>query len=195
MTEKEQEIQKMRKDFGVKTWVYPQPVQIIATYDENGKPDIMNAAWGGMSNDEELFICLSADHKTTKNLQKTKAFTVSFGTKETVVPCDYVGIVSANKVSDKVEKSGFTLRKADHVNAPLIEELPLCIECELISYEEASCHLFGRIVNVSVDESILTNGKVDPEKFHAIVFDPCNQMYMELGKVVARAFQAGAALK
>ncbi|MBQ9912405.1 MAG: flavin oxidoreductase, partial [Firmicutes bacterium] len=96
----------MRKDFGVKTWVYPQPVQIIGTYDEDGNADIMNAAWGGMSNDEELFICLSADHKTTKNLQKTKAFTVSFGTRETVVPCDYVGIVSANKVSDKVERSG-----------------------------------------------------------------------------------------
>ena len=185
----------MRKDFGVKTWVYPQPVMIIGTYDENGKADIMNAAWGGMSNDEELFICLSADHMTTKNLQKTGAFTVSFGTKEQVVACDYVGIVSGNKVSDKVEKSGFTLRKAGHVNAPIIEELPLCIECELISYEEASCHLFGRIVNVSVDESILTDGKVDPGTFHAIVFDPCTHKYMALGEEVARAFSAGTVLK
>ena len=185
----------MRKNFGLKTWVYPQLVMIIATYDENGKPDIMNAAWGGMGNDDEVFLCLSANHRTTENLLKTKAFTVSFGTKEQMVACDYVGIVSGNKEPNKVEKSGFTLHKSEFVNAPIIEELPLCMECELISYDD-SCHLFGRIKNVSVDENILTeDGKVDNDKFHAILFDPCNHNYLEVGGPVGKAFFAGTALK
>ncbi len=185
----------MRKDLGKKPWIYPQPVLIIATYDENGVPDIMNAAWGGVGDDTQIFMCLSANHKTTENLLKRKAFTVSMGTKETLAACDYVGIVSGNKVPDKVEKSGFHVHKSEHVDAPVIEELPLCLECELISYEPEHCHLFGEIVNTSADESILTDGKIDLSKFSPLVFDISNGKYYTLGEKAGDAFSAGKALK
>lgn len=85
-----------RKNFGAKPLTYPQPVFIIATYDENGNADAMNAAWGGISEGDELSLCLSAGHKTVKNLLKTGAFTVSMADAKYVAECDYVGIVSAN---------------------------------------------------------------------------------------------------
>ncbi len=185
----------MRKDFGKKPWIYPQPVLIIATYDEEGNPDIMNAAWGGVGDDTQIFICLDRTHKTTDNVLAKKAFTVSMGTREMLTECDYVGIVSAKKDPEKVAKSGFHLKKAEHVDAPMIEELPLCLECELISYEPEHCHLFGEIVNVSIDESILTEGKVDMTKFHPITFDQVNNDYYALGEFAGKAFSAGLKLK
>ena len=124
----------MRKNFGAKPWTYPQPVFIVATYDEAGHPDAMNAAWGGIDYDDQLNLCLSAEHKTVKNLLASRAFTVSMGTADQLTACDYVGIVSGNKVPDKVERAGFHTVKSEFVNAPLIEELPMAVECELISY-------------------------------------------------------------
>lgn len=185
----------MRKNFGSKSWLYPMPVLIIAAYDEAGVPNAMNAAWGGMFTDEHIGICISQGHKTTKNILATKAFTVSMATAEQVVACDYVGIVSGNRERDKVAKAGFTTERSEVVNAPIIKELPMTLECEMVSYDEESCHLVGRIVNVSADESILTDGKIDYAKLRPITYDPVNHHYVELGAKAGNAFSDGKRLK
>lgn len=186
----------MRKNFGAKPWTYPQPVFVVATYDEQGQPDAMNAAWGGIDYDDRINLCLSAEHKTVKNLLQTKAFTVSMGTAEWLVSCDYVGIVSANKVEDKFARAGFHAVKSEFVNAPLIEELPMALECELVSYDPETCHLVGKIINVSAEESILDNrGKIDVDKLRPITFDPVHNDYRVLGEKVGKAFKDGVALK
>lgn len=185
----------MRKNFGSKSWLYPMPVLIIAAYDEAGVPNAMNAAWGGMFTDEHIGICISQGHKTTKNILATKAFTVSMATAEQVVACDYVGIVSGNRERDKVAKAGFTTERSEVVNAPIIKELPMTLECEMVSYDEESCHLVGRIVNVSADESILTDGKIDYAKLRPITYDPVNHHYVELGAKAGNAFSDGKKLK
>lgn len=182
----------MRKNFGAKPLCYPQPVFILAAYDENGVPNAMNAAWGGISEDQEISICVSADHKTTLNILYKKAFTVSMATADQMAACDYVGIVSGNKVPDKFAKAGWHAVKSEFVDAPLIEELPMAMECELISYDPETCRLVGRIVNVSADESVLNErGKVDPEKLRPITFDPMNNTYLVLGEKVGNAFRDG----
>ena len=186
----------MRKNFGAKPWTYPQPVFIIATYDEEENPNAMNAAWGGIDYDDQINLCLSAGHKTVKNLLKTKAFTVSMGTADQLVACDYVGLVSGNNTSDKFAKAGFHAIKSEFVHAPLIEELPMTIECELISYDPETCHLVGKIINVSADERILDEaGKIDPAKLRPITFDPIHNHYLVIGEKVGNAFKDGAALK
>lgn len=186
----------MRKNFGVKPYTYPQPVFIIATYGEDGTPDAMNAAWGGISEGNELSMCLSAGHKTVKNILKRGAFTVSMADAAHVAACDYVGITSANDVADKFAKAGFHAVKSDYVDAPLIEELAVAVECKLKSYDEETCRMVGEIVNVSVDESVLdAEGKVDVAKAQPITFDPFNNTYVKLGEVVGNAFKDGATLK
>lgn len=186
----------MRKNFGVKAWLYPQPVFIVATYDAQGNPDAMNAAWGGMDYDDQVNLCLSANHKTVKNILETKAFTVSMGTEDQMVACDYVGIASGNTVPDKFARAGFHALKSDFVNAPLIAELPMTLECELISYDPEMCHLVGRIVNVCADESILDDkGRIDPARLRPITFDPVHNAYLALGPKVGNAFHDGTALK
>lgn len=186
----------MRKNFGAKPWTYPQPVFIVAAYDENGIPNAMNAAWGGIDYDDRINLCIGANHKTTANIIALKAFTVSMATVEQLIPCDYVGMVSGNKESDKFTKAGFHATKSEYVNAPIIHELPMTVECELISYDPESCHLVGRIVNVSADEIILDeNGKIDPAKLRPIIFDPCNNAYLEVGAKVGNAFRDGLKLK
>ena len=142
----------MRKNFGAKPWTYPQPVFIIASYAEDGTPDAMNAAWGGISDDTEISMCLSADHKTVKNILQRRAFTVSMAVKAQTVACDYVGIESGNSVPDKVARAGFHVTKSEHVDAPMIDELPLTLECKLVSFDEETELLLGEVVNVSVDE-------------------------------------------
>lgn len=186
----------MRKNFGAKPYTYPQPVFIIATYDENGVPDAMNAAWGGISEENQISICLSPEHKTVKNLLKTGAFTVSMADAAHVAACDYVGVVSGNKEPDKMAKAGFHVTKSDFVNAPLIDELPMAVECRVISYDEASCRLVGEIVNVCADESILgDDGKIDLAKLDPITFDPVSMGYYRLGGRVGSAFKDGLSLK
>ena len=186
----------MRKNFGAKPYTYPQPVLIIASYDENGTPDAMNAAWGGISDDTQISMCLSAGHKTVKNILKRKAFTVSMADAAHVAACDYVGIVSANDVPDKLEKAGFHTTRSEFVDAPLIDELPLALECRLVSYDEESCRMVGEIVNVSAEEGVLDeNGKIDPGKLQPITFDPVNNAYLKLGEKVGNAFRDGLALK
>ena len=183
----------MRKNFGAKTWLYPMPVLIIGTYDENGAPNAMNAAWGGIYDTNQVMVCLADDHKTTENIKKTGAFTVSFATSKTVAACDYVGIVSANDVPDKFARAGFHATKSSFVNAPLIDELPMALECKVKSFEDGI--LIGEIVNVSADESVITDGKIDPKKLKPIAFDPCNNAYLAMGDKVGNAFKDGAALK
>lgn len=186
----------MRKNFGAKPYTYPQPVLIIASYDENGTPDAMNAAWGGISDDTQISMCLSAGHKTVKNILKRKAFTVSMADAAHVAACDYVGIVSANDVPDKLEKAGFHTTRSEFVDAPLIDELPMALECRLVSYDEESCRMVGEIVNVSAEEGVLDeNGKIDPGKLQPITFDPVNNAYLKLGEKVGNAFRDGLALK
>ena len=185
----------MRKNFGAKPVLYPQPVFIIAAYDENGVPNCMNAAWGGLSEENEITVCLGAGHKTTKNIQISKAFTVSMATEEYAAACDYVGIESGNKVPDKMEKAGFHTENSAFANAPLIKELPMAVECRLKSYNPETCLLVGEIVNVSADESVLTDGKIDPKKLRPITFDPVNHAYIALGEKVGNAFSDGLRFK
>ena len=186
----------MRKNYGAKPMCYPMPVYIIGTYGADGTPNAMNAAWGGISEETEISICISADHKTTENILSRKAFTVSMATAKYIAACDYVGIVSGNQVPDKFARAGFHATKSQFVDAPLIDELPMALECELISYDPESCRLVGRIVNVSADESVLgENGKVDVSKLQPITFDPMNNHYLVLGEKVGQAFHDGVALK
>lgn len=186
----------MRKNFGPKAMCYPMPVFIIGTYNADGTPNAMNAAWGGISEETEISICVDSGHKTAENVLSRKAFTVSMATAKYVAACDYVGIVSGNKEPEKFSKAGFHATKSDFVDAPLIDELPMTLECELISYDEESCRLVGRIVNVSADESVLgKNGKVDVKKLSPITFDPVNHQYLVLGEPAGQAFHDGLALK
>lgn len=181
-----------RKNFGAKPVMYPQPVLIIATYDENGVPNAMNAAWGITTDYKEITVSLG-EHKTTDNLAVRKAFTVSMATEEQVIPCDYVGIESGRKVPDKFAKAGFHATKSEFVDAPLIDELPMALECRVKSFNDGI--LVGEIVNVSADESVLTDGKVDPKKLKPITFDPINNTYIGLGEVVGEAFKDGNKIK
>lgn len=185
----------MRKNLGVKQLLYPQPVLMIATYDENSNPDIMVAAWGSIADYDKVFISISKDHKTTKNILLNKAFTISMAIKKFVVNEDYLGIVSANEKDDKVKHSSFSTTKSNFVNAPLINELPLTIECELLSYDESKEFLYGKIINVSCDESILKeNGRIDMTKFEPLIFDPSNHKYYSFGEIVGSAFSDGEKL-
>ncbi|MBQ7295075.1 MAG: flavin reductase family protein [Clostridia bacterium] len=186
----------MRKNFGAKTILYPMPVLIIGTYDEEGTPNAMNAAWGGISEENEISICVSDEHKTAENVVKSGAFTVSVADKNNVVAADYLGIVSGNDAPDKIAKCGWTAVKSELVNAPLFSQLPMTLECELISYDKESCRLVGKIVNVSADEGILDEkGKIDLDKFSPITYDPVGHTYRVLGEVVGKAFSDGKELK
>jgi len=186
----------MRKNFGAKPMCYPMPVYIIGTYGADGTPNAMNAAWGGISEETEITICVDSEHKTMENILARKAFTVSMATAETVVACDYVGIVSGNKVPDKFAKAGFHATKSEFVDAPLIDELPMALECRLISYDPESCRLVGEIVNISADESVLnSDGKVDAAKLRPITYDPMTHAYLVVGEKIGQAFHDGVALK
>lgn len=186
----------MRKNFGAKPYVYPMPVFIIAAYDEAGVPNAMNAAWGGISEEAEVSMCLSPEHKTVQNILARGAFTVSMADAANVVACDYVGIVSGNEVTDKFARAGFHATKSEFVDAPLIDELPMALECKLISYDEETCRMVGQIVNVGVDERVLAeDGKIDLSKLDPIVYDPMRHHYLRLGDQVGHAFADGKALK
>ncbi len=184
----------MRKNFGVNPFLAPQPVLIIGTYDENGNPNAMNAAWGGMCAANEVMIDIGA-HLTTDNIMKTKAFTISIADGKHVAACDYVGVVSGKATPDKMKKAGFTVTKSEFVNAPVINELPLALECELKEVLPGGKYI-GEIKNVSIDENALgADGNADFAKLDVIVFDPINHGYYRLGDKVGNAFKDGLALK
>ena len=184
----------MRKNFGKKTWLYPMPVLIVSTYDKDGNVDAMNAAWGGIYDTDQIMICLDHSHKTTDNIKESKAFCVSIADKYNVDKCDYVGIISLTKDKDKMKKAGFTFKKSEFVNAPIINELKMCLECKLVKFNEDGI-LVGDIVNVNIDDSVLVNDKVDVSKLAPITFDPINNKYVVLGENVGNAFKDGMQLK
>ena len=183
-----------RKNYGAKPLSLPQPVWIIATYDENGVPNAMNAAWGGISEENEIAVCLSPGHKTCQNFAKTGAFTVSMADAAHAAACDYVGMATGLKTSDKFARAGFSATRSALVNAPIINELAVCIECRVIEFNKQSCILRGEIVNVSVDESALTDGQLDMAKAAPLCFDPFNRAYHVIGERVGGAWQLGVPL-
>ena len=186
----------MRKNFGAKPMCYLMPVFIIGTYNADGTPNAMNAAWGGISEEKEISICVDSAHKTAENILERKAFTVSMATAKYMAACDYVGVVSGHKEPRKFEKAGFHAAESEFVDAPLIDELLMSLECRLISYDTETCRLVGEIVNVSIDESVLNeDGKVDVSKLQPITYDPVNHHYLVLGEKVGQAFHDGLVLK
>ena len=173
------------------------PVLMIATYDESGKVDVMNAAWGMISDMDKIMLCISEPHKTTKNIHKIKAFTVSIADRAHMDVADFFGIASGNDMEDKFERTGYTARKSDKINAPIIEEFPIVMECELAEIiETENFHaVIGKILNVAAEESVLDdNGKVDVSKVDAIAFDNFQHGYYVIGEKVGQAWNAGAAL-
>ena len=185
----------MRKNFGKKTWMYPLPVLIVGTYDENGKANAMNAAWGGIYDTNRIILCLSATHRTTKNIKAKGAFTISFADAAHAAAADYVGIASGNDTPDKMERAGFHTTKSEFVDAPVIEELPMTLECRLIKFNEDG-NIIGEIVNVNADERILgEDGLPDAQKLQAISFDPVHNAYLKSGDKVGNAFRDGNALQ
>ena len=185
----------MRKNFGSQTWLYPMPVLIIGTYDENGKPNVMNAAWGGIYDTGKIFVCIDPSHKTAANMLKTGSFTVSIGNEENLVACDYVGIVSGNDEPNKVTKAGFTAVKSEFVNAPCFEELPMTLECKMLSFDDKTGCTTGEIVNINADENILDgSGKISLAKFTPLCYDPVAHNYVTMGTIAGKAFADGKKL-
>lgn len=179
-----------RKNFGPNHALVttPQPCVMVATWDEDHTPDVMMAAWAGQYDNKQIVISMSK-HKTTDNIELTGAFTVSFADIRTVAESDYFGLVSGHKVPDKVAKVGFTVTPSPNVDAPIINEYPLTLECKVVSWADGI--LIGEVVNMSADESILTDGKVDLEKLQPIVFDAASVTYRAIGEVVGQAWGSG----
>ena len=186
------------KSFGQKAWMLPQPVLIIGTYDNERNPNAMNAAWGGQWDAKEIMISMGA-HATTENLNRCGEFTVAFATRDTMIASDYVGIVSAKNDPQKMQKAGWNVAKAEHINAPVFINFPMTLECriiEKIGESPEGYNIVAEIVNVLVDENYLgEDGKPDVEKMQLITFDPVHLGYIELGKRVGNAFADGRALK
>lgn len=183
----------MKKELGVMPAVFPLPVLMIGTYDENGTPDVMNAAWGTVCGMQEIVVCLG-EHKTTENLRRTGAFTVAIADAAHVKEADFFGIASAAKMADKFARTGMTAVESKHVHAPVIEEFPLTMECELaeIVRTEHFHGVIGKIVGVVADEGVLTaEGKVDASRLNAILFDQFGRDYYTVGEPIAKAWNAG----
>ena len=187
----------MKKNLGVVQAVYPMPVLMVAAYDETGRVNVMNAAWGMICAMDKIALFIDEDHKTTQNLLKTKAFTVSLADREHMDAADFFGIASGNTMDDKFERTGYHAVKSEYVNAPVVEEFPVVMECalaEVINTENIYA-IVGRIVNVAAEETVLDEkGKVDPEKLNALIFDQFRHGYYVSGEQVGKAWNAGAAL-
>ncbi len=186
-----------RTNLGAKLYVTPQPALMIATYDENKVPDVMMAAWGGQYDGNQVCFQLSK-HKTTDNLRLTKAFTLSFADARTVAQSDYFGIVSGNDVENKVAKAGFTWKDSPNVNAPIINEYPVTMECVVVDMQEredGGAFVVGQIVNASADSTVVTNGKIDIKKLNPLVWDGSSFNYYTIGDSVGKAWNSGMALK
>ena len=184
----------MKKNLGVVPAVYPMPVLMVAAYDENGKVNVMNAAWGMICNTDRIALFIDEDHKTTQNLLKTKAFTVSIADRAHMDAADFFGIASGNKMPDKFERTGYHAVKSAFVNAPVIEEFPVVMECELAEVAETNSFyaIVGRIVNTAAEEAVLSEkGKVDPAKLNALIFDQFQHGYYVTGEKAGQAWNAG----
>ncbi|MBQ6502381.1 MAG: flavin reductase family protein [Flexilinea sp.] len=187
----------MKKNLGVVPAVYPMPVLMVAAYDENGKVNVMNAAWGMICATDKIALFIDEEHKTTQNLLKSKAFTVSLADKEHMEVADFFGIATGNKMDDKFERTGYTAVKSEFVNAPVIDEFPVVMECELAEVVTSSTFycIVGKIINTAAEEAVLSDkGKVDPAKLNALIFDQFQSSYYVSGEKVGRAWNAGAGL-
>lgn len=187
----------MKKNLGVVPAVYPMPVLMVAAYDENGKVNVMNAAWGMICDLDRIALFIDEEHKTTQNLLKTKAFTVSIADRDHMEAADFFGIATGNKMEDKFERTGYHAIKSEFVNAPVIEEFPVVMECELaeVSETESFYAVVGKIVNTAAEENVLDdNGKVNPAKLQALIFDQFQHGYYVTGEQVGKAWNAGAGL-
>ena len=186
------------KSFGQKPWVLPQPVLIIGTYNSDSTPNAMNAAWGGQWDSKEIMICMGS-HATTENLDRCGEFTVAFATKDTMVAADFVGIVSGKNDPEKMQKTGWTAIKSEHVNAPVFTEFPMTLECRIlrkIDETKDGYNLIAEIVNILVDEAYLAeDGKPDGEKMQLIAYEPVHHGYLVMGERVGNAFADGKRLK
>lgn len=185
----------MKKEIGSHAYLFPMPVLIISTYNDDGSHDAMNAAWGSICDHNKVALYLGEDHRTFKNIEKRKAFCVAFGVEGYVAQCDFVGVVSANDDANKMAKSGFSVIASPSVDAPIINELPVCLECTLESIDYESGCVVGNIVNVVADDSVLTDGKIDMNKFKPIAYNSADHGYYALGSKVGNAFHDGLALK
>lgn len=187
----------MRKNLSLTEGIFPMPVLMVATYNEDGTVDVMNAAWGTMQSRGNVALKLTESHKTVKNIKKNRAFTISIADSEHVVEADFFGDVSAHNDPQKFEKSGLTSIKSELVNAPIIVEFPICLECEFIEYQENEfgVGVIGRVKNISADESVMDGDNVDIEKVNAIAFDPYTHGYYKVTERVGEAFKDGLKLK
>lgn len=187
----------MKKDIENKLAVFPMPVLMIAAYDEDGKVNVMNAAWGMICAEDKIALFIDEDHKTTKNIRAVKAFTVSLADEKNISVADFFGIATGNKMADKFERTGFHAVKSSHVNAPIIEEFPVVMECELAEIVETeNLHaVVGKIINAQADEKVLDEkGKVDASKIKALIFDQFQNNYYSVGEKVGKAWHEGAPL-
>ena len=184
----------MKKNIKTTEAIFPMPVLMIATYNEDGTIDVMNAAWGTMFERDQVILNLDDTHKTVKNILNRKAFTVSIANAKNVVAADYFGIVSGNNTKDKFAKSGLTASKSENVDAPVINEFPICIECELLE-KESNWGIVGKVVNILADEEVLNDGKVNISLLEAIAFDPYTHGYYKVSERVGEAFKDGVKLK
>ena len=187
----------MRTKLKLTEGIFPMPVLMIAAYNEDGSVNVMNAAWGTMVERDIVALNLSEGHKTVQNIKARGAFTVSIADAAHVVEADYFGVESGNRVSDKLARSGLTAGRAETVDAPVINEFPLCLECEFIEYQggEYGCGVIGRVVNVTADERVMADGKVDISRVDAIAFDPYTHGYYRVSERVGEAFKDGLKLK
>ena len=187
----------MRKKLSLTEGIFPMPVLMVAAYDEHGRVNVMNAAWGMICDMDKIALFISEGHKTTQNILKSKAFTVSIADCDHMDVADYFGIATGNKTPDKFERTGYHAVRSNRVNAPVIDEFPVAMECELaevVETETMYC-IVGKIVNVAAEESVLSeNGKVNPAKLNALIFDQFQNGYYVTGEQVGRAWNAGAAL-
>ena len=183
----------MRKKLDITEGIFPMPVLMVATYNEDGSVNVMNAAWGTMQARDTVVLNLTETHKTVKNIKERGAFTVSIADANHVAAADYFGVVSGNRIENKLEKAGLTAAKAESVDAPVINEFPLCLECKYIEYQnnEYGCGVIGKVVNVTADESVMPNGKLDMFLVNAIAFDPYTHGYYKVTERVGEAFHDG----
>lgn len=186
----------MRKKLNITEGIFPMPVLMIATYNEDGSVNVMNAAWGTMQERDHVALNLTETHKTVKNIKARGAFTVSIADAAHVLEADYLGVVSGNSVTNKFENSGLTASKAEIVDAPVINEFPLCLECEFVEYQngEYGCGVIGKVVNVTADESVMVGDKIDMSLVNAIAFDPYTHGYYKVTERVGNAFKDGLQL-
>ncbi len=187
----------MKKQIKAKGAIFPMPVLLISTFNEDGTVDVMNAAWGTMVDRELVALNLSETHRTVENIKARGGFVIHFADVRHVVEADWFGVVSGRNEPEKFARSGMTYEKSALVDAPIINELPLAMECEFVEFQSDATGLgvIGRVLRTSVEESAVKDGAVDIDALEAIAFDPYTHGYYKVGGRVGEAFRDGLKLK